>query len=301
MERDIFIIMVFCLVSEQLDILRSSFPVRRGGFAPALSDEEVITMEICGEYFKLSTDKDLFNYFKAHYQDWFPALKERTCFVRQAANLWQFKALIQQQIAQSAEQLFAAVQVIDTLPLPVCQRVRGRRDKCFKTLADYGYCSAKDFYYYGFKLGLRVSRIGMITSACLLPARPHDVNFTEELVNGFGKIVLGDKGFIDQFRQEMLADRYGTQLIVPKRSNMKEADENSLDKITSKICRKIRKVVETVNSHLTERLNITKIRVHDVWHFQNRLIRKILAHPVAVFLNLQLNRKPLDLDGLVLN
>jgi len=301
MERDIFIIMVFCLVSEQLDILRSSFPVRRGGFAPALSDEEVITMEICGEYFKLNTDKDLFNYFKAHYQDWFPALKERTLFVRQAANLWQFKALIQQHLAFSAEQLFAAVQVIDTMPLPVCQWVRGVRDKCFPTTADYGYCAAKDFYYYGFKLGLRVSRIGMITSACLLPARPHDVNFTEELVNGFGKTVLGDKGFLDQFRQKMLFDRYGTQLIVPKRSNMKEQDENPLAKTTSKMYRKIRKIVETVNSHLTERLNITKIRVHNLWHFQSRLIRKILAHTVAVFLNLQLNRKPLDLDGLVLN
>ena len=301
MERDIFIIMVFCLVSEQLQILRKSSPIRRGGFAPALSDEEVITMEICGEYFKLSTDKDLFNYFKAHYQDWFPALKERTCFVRQAANLWQFKALIQQQIAMSAEQLFADVQVIDTLPLPVCQWVRGVRDKCFPTKADYGYCAAKDFYYYGFKLGLRVSRLGMITSACLLPARPHDVNFTEELVNGFGKTVLGDKGFLDQFRQEMLADRYGTRLIIPKRKNMNEPDESPLAKTISKICRKIRKVVETVNSHLTERLNITKIRVHDLWHFQSRLIRKILAHTVAVFLNLQLNRKPLDLDGLVLN
>jgi len=172
MERDIFIITVFCLVSEQLDILRESYPMRRGGFAPALSDEEVITMEICGEYFKLSTDKDLFNYFKAHYGDWFPNLKERTLFVRQAANLWQFKALIQQPLANSREQLFADVQVIDTLPVPVCQWVRGRRDKCFPTLADYGYWAAKDFYYYGFKLGLRVSRTGMITSAVLLPARP---------------------------------------------------------------------------------------------------------------------------------
>jgi len=36
-----------------------------------------------------------------------------------------------------------------------------------------------------------------------------------------------------------------------------------------------------------------------LWHFQARLIRKILAHTVAVFLNLQLGRKPLDLDGLV--
>ena len=301
MERDTFIIMVFCLVSEQLDVLRKSYPMRRGGFAPALSDEEVITMEICGEYFKLSTDKDLFNYFKAHYQDWFPALTERTLFVRQAANLWQFKALIQQQIARFSEQSFAAVQVIDTLPLPVCQWVRGVRDKCFRAAADYGYCAAKELHYYGFKLGLRVSRLGMITSAVLLPARPHDVNFTEELVSGFGKTVLGDKGFLDQFRQELLLDRYGTRLIVPKRSNMKEPEENPLDKITSKSCQKIRKVVETVNSHLTERLNIAKIRVHDMWHFQSRLIRKILTHTVAVFLNLQLNRKPLDLDGLVLN
>lgn len=67
MERDTFIIMVYCVVVEQMNILRSSYSIRRGGFAPALSDEEVITIEICGEFFKHSTDKDLFNYFKAHY------------------------------------------------------------------------------------------------------------------------------------------------------------------------------------------------------------------------------------------
>ena len=61
--------MVFCLVSEQMQILRKSYKIRHGGFAPALSDEEVMTIEICGEFFKHSTDKDIFNYFKAHYQD----------------------------------------------------------------------------------------------------------------------------------------------------------------------------------------------------------------------------------------
>ena len=300
MERDIFIIMVFCLVSEQLDMWRKSQRLRRGGFAPALSDEEVITMEICGEYFKLTTDKDLFGYFKAHYQAWFPNLSDRTSFVRQAANLWQFKALLQQQIVKAADQHSATLQVIDTLPLPVCAWVRGVRDKCFPSVADYGYCAAKDQYYYGFKLGLRCSRLGMITSAALFSARPHDVNFSEELAAG-GATVLGDKGFLDPFRQALLADRYGTQLIVPLRKNMKQPDENPIDKQTAKIYHRIRKVVETVGSHLTERLNLTKIRVHDLWHFQSRLIRKILTHTVAVFLNLQLNRKPLDLDGLVLN
>jgi hypothetical protein len=300
MERDTFIIMVYCLVVEQMNILRKSYPIRHGGFAPALSDEEVITIEICGEFFKHSTDKDLFNYFKAHYQDWFPNLKDRTLFVRQAANLWQVKALIQQQIVREADQLFANLQVIDTIPLPVCQWVRGIRDKCFTSQADYGYCAAKELHYYGFKLGLRVSRIGMITSAILLPARPHDVNFTEELVGGLGKSVLGDKGFLDPWREELLRNRYGTNLIIPKRKNMKE-QVRLIDQIKAKVCRRIRKVVETVGSHLTERLSINKIRVHDLWHFQSRLMRKLLTHTVAVYLNLQLHRKPLDLDGLVLN
>ncbi|CAK8724474.1 Transposase DDE domain-containing protein [Candidatus Electronema aureum] len=66
-----------------------------------------------------------------------------------------------------------------------------------------------------------------------------------------------------------------------------------------KFHRRIRKRIETVGSHLTRRFKIDQIRVHDLWHFQYRLIRKILAHTVCVFLNLVYNRPPLDLDGLI--
>jgi len=63
--------------------------------------------------------------------------------------------------------------------------------------------------------------------------------------------------------------------------------------------RRLRKHVETVGAHLTERFGVARIRVHDLWHYQHRLIRKALAHTVAVFLNLQLGRPPLNLGGLV--
>jgi hypothetical protein len=66
-----------------------------------------------------------------------------------------------------------------------------------------------------------------------------------------------------------------------------------------KACRYLRKRIETVGSQLTGRFAIDRIRVRDVWHFQHRLIRKILAHTVGVFLNLQSGRRPLDLDGLL--
>lgn len=295
MDRDDFIITVYCLVCEHYQAIKAAYPLRRGGFAPMLTDEEVITMEICGEYFKCATDKDLYGYFRAHYRHFFPQLRDRTLFVRQATNLWQVKAAIQQRLTVVSGQAADPVQVIDTLPLPVCGYTRSGRDRCFKPEADYGYCAAKDLPYYGFKLGLRITRCGMIIQFPLLPARPHDIQLLDELVEGFVGWVPADKGFIDAIRQALLAERHGVFIITPPRRRMRTGHRPRL----LKACGRLRKYVETVGSQLTEHFAIARIRVHDLWHFQQRLIRKVLAHTVGVFLNLRLQRDPLDLDGLI--
>lgn len=295
MDRDEFIITVYCLVCEHYQVIKNTYALRRGGFAPALSDEEVITLELCGEYFKLPADKDLFAYFRAHYAHFFPHLTDRTLFVRQAANLWQVKAAIQQRLTQVSGQATDPVQIIDTLPLPVCGYTRSGRDRCFPTVADYGHCAAKQLDYYGFKLGLRIARCGMSLSFPLLPARPHDIRLLDDLVEGFAGLVLADKGFIDAYRHALLAERYGVVVVTPPRKGMTTPHPPTL----LHLCARLRKGVETVGAHLTERFAVARMRVHDLWHFQHRLIRKVLAHTVGVFLNLHLGRPPLDLDGLV--
>jgi hypothetical protein len=277
------------LVCEQYGVIRQQCRLRRGGFEPALTDEEVITIEICGEYFKLECDKDIFAYFHTHYLHFFQKLADRSLFARQAANLWQIKTAIQQRLTRISGQL------IDTFPLPVCVLTRARRDRCFPTEADFGYCAAKEMHYYGFKLGLRISRLGMITYYQLLPARPHDIQSIDTLLEGFEGIAPADKGFIDAYRHSLLLKRHGILAVTPPRKNMKTTLPNPL----LQFCRRIRKRIETVGYHLTRRFKIDQIRVHDLWHFQHRLIRKILAHTVCVFLNLVYNRPPLDLDGLV--
>jgi hypothetical protein len=283
------------LVCEYYQQISTTTPIRRGGVAPALSDEEVITMELCGEYFKLTTDKDLFAYFRSHYAHFFPQLTDRTLFVRQAANLWHVKVLIHQRLTQVSGQSADPVQIIDTLPLPVCGYTRSGRDRCFKPLADYGHCAAKQLDYYGFKLGLRIARSRMIIPYPLLPARPHDLRLLEDLVEGFTGWVPADKGFIDAYRQALLAERHGILIVTPPRKGMTPLHSSRL----LPLCARLRKGIETVGSHLTERFAVARIRVHDLWHFQHRLIRKVLAHTIGVFLNLQLGRPSLDLDGLI--
>jgi hypothetical protein len=170
MDRDTFIITVYCLVEDEFKKLRAVSRVRHAGVTPELSDAEVITMEICGEYFKLHTDKDLFDYFAHHYCHFFPTRSERSLFVRQAANLWQFKAALQRRLTFLSGPAHDPVQPLDTLPPPVCPSTRAPRERCFAGPADYGYCDAKDLHDYGFKLGLRIARCGMLTHCPLLAA-----------------------------------------------------------------------------------------------------------------------------------
>src|SRR5215510_4131759 len=148
MDRDTFIITVYCLVEEHDRHLTAACPIRHGGFVPPLSDVEVITMVLCGEFFQLSRDTALFASCRAHSRSCFPALTDRTLFVRHAANLWQRQAALQRRLVQGSRHATDPVQGIDTLPLPVCTYTRGgRRDHCFPGQADSGYCAAKQLHY----------------------------------------------------------------------------------------------------------------------------------------------------------
>jgi len=59
-----------------------------------LPDEEVVTIEIYGEYLKGGTDKDIVAYFHAHYQAFSLHLRDRSRFARQEVSLCQVKELI---------------------------------------------------------------------------------------------------------------------------------------------------------------------------------------------------------------
>ncbi|HSK74133.1 MAG TPA: transposase [Pyrinomonadaceae bacterium] len=237
------------MVADIMKIIEKSYKFRSRGFPPRLTDAEVITMEICGEFFKLHEDTEIFKYFKQHY--------------------------------------------LDTLPLPVATYTRGGfRDKRFALQAEFGHCASKKLNYYGFKLGLRITRSGMITHFPLLSARTHDTNHLGALIEGFSGTVPADKGFLDAYQTELWQLVQNTQVVEPPRRNMNAAPEQV------KLVRKTkyrRKPVETVGSQLTERFQITKIKVKDLRHYQNRIFRKILSHKVGVFINMQNGNKALHL------
>ena len=87
MPKEKFIITIYGLIDDAVKKLNLP-SLRKYGFAPSLSDSEVITMEIVGELIGYSQDKAIWGYFKHHWLSLFPLLGHRSTFVRQSAGLW---------------------------------------------------------------------------------------------------------------------------------------------------------------------------------------------------------------------
>ncbi|MGX9726668.1 MAG: hypothetical protein ACTFAK_04915 [Candidatus Electronema sp. VV] len=77
----------------------------------------------------------------------------------------------------------------------------------------------------------------MITHYALLPARPHDIQSIDILLEEFEGAAPADKGFIDEHRQSLLLERHGILVVTPPRKNMKTTllnlSSNSADALGS--------------------------------------------------------------------
>lgn len=289
-----FIIQVYCCIDEGLKDQFTGKPLRSRGFNPKLSDSEVLTMEIVGEFLGMDQDKHIWRYFLRHWKSWFPQLASRTTFARQAANLWKVKQYLQERFARRIGVIGDAVHIIDGFPIPVCLFSRARRKSCFKGIAGYGRCLTKRSIYFGFKGHLLINLTGGISSFVLTPANVEEHRVAEEVTCLIKGVVIGDKGFIGKELKEVLLKR-GVDLETPLKKNMK--DERPPEFLS--LIKKLRRRIETVISQLTGRFHIEKVWAHDLWHAVSRISRKLLAHTVAVFLNKRLNRPLTLLEGLV--
>jgi Transposase DDE domain len=288
-----FIIAVFCCVDDWLKAVTTDRPIRSKGFAPALSDSEVMTMEIVAEYQGIDADSAIWQYFRRHWQTWFPGLGSRSAFVRQAANLWQYKAMLQHHIAAQLGAYEDNVHLVDGIPIPLCQFARAPQCRSFRGEANYGYCAAKQQTYYGFHGHLLMTTTGVITGFSLTAANASEREALWEMVQMIHGLLIGDKGYLSASLQQALR-RTGIDLETALRSNMQDTRPPAW----VALLKRLRRLIETVIGQLVERFSIEKVRARDLWHLTSRVNRKLLAHTVCRWLNRD-SRDPLQFEQLV--
>ena len=286
MDLSTFIISVFCLIDDRLK--KEERRLRRCGPAPMLSDSEVLTIEVVGEFLGIDTDKGIYRYFRRHYGEWFPALKEvhRTTFARQAANLWAVKEMLWKHLL--ARVCFdPEVSLIDSFPVPTCRFARAYRCRILAEESAFGYDEMTKQTFYGLRAHLRVCWPGVIVEMDLAPANVHDLRLAEELLQEAQEgWVLGDRNYWSPELEERLGEE-GLSLLAPYKSKKREGK-----RWPSWLVQKRRRI-ETVISQITERYRAKRVWARDRWHLTSRWLRKVLSHTMAVYFCQQTGLSPL--------
>jgi Transposase DDE domain len=286
-----FIVAVFCLIDNRVEDRR----LRARGPLPKLSDAEVLTIEVVGEFLGMDTDEAIFRYFREHYGEWFPALRKvhRTTFARQSANLWKAKERIWQELLSWTPH-DPAFALCDSMPLPACLFARAYRCRRFKGEAAFGKDTLLKQTFYGFRVHVRVCWPGVITRFSVAPANAHELRVLPELVESTSGLILGDRNYHSPRTKEELARGMGVELLAPYSS--KQLDPNPK---RSALLSRLRYRIDTVFSQLVGRYCVKRVWARDMWHLASRLLRKVLSHTVAFLLNHRSGNQPLRLSKLL--
>ena len=112
--------------------------------------------------------------------------------------------------------------IVDSMPVPVCRRVRAWRNKKVRGREFCGYCSAKKERFYGFRLHLVCTPTGVPVSFSLLPASYHDLTPIHELTCELpsGANVYGDKAYNSAHDESTIEADTLVKLVPIRRVNM---------------------------------------------------------------------------------
>lgn len=289
MDLATFIIATYCLIDEALTTVLAERRLRQRGPDPTLADSEVLTIEVVGEFLGLDQDTALYDHFRRHHAELFPALPtiHRTTFVRQAANLWRIKERIWQLVLADVPH-DPLVSLVDSFPVPVCRFARAYRCRLFRGDAAFGRDELNRQTYYGFRCHVRCCRPGVIAAFSLAPADASDVAVLPDIVEGTHGFAVGDRNYWSPDLIDALGQR-GLALLAPFKSAKHDPDPRR-----SRYLSRIRYRIATTFSQLGARYQIKQVWARDLWHLSSRVLRKVLSHTLVTLISATLGHPPLQ-------
>lgn len=219
-------------------------------------------MYLFGHLQGLTTQRRIYNYFAAHWPEWFPTLPTYQAFNRRLYQLTAaFELLIEDNLcaASKRENLTAADRLIDSLPVMLATGTRANRARVARQLADVGFCATKQIHYCGLKLHVlaarRPSKMPLPERLFLSPASQHDLAALREFnpqVSGCG--LFGDKAYADTDTKATLQKR-GIYLVTPYKRKRNE-EETAVPILFNRFVSSMRQPIESLFGWLIQRTDL---------------------------------------------
>jgi len=202
----------------------------KAGAKPVFSDSELLTLMLAHDYLPYPGETQYLAYIRANYGRLFPKLANQRQYNRRARGLRKMvEALRVWWLTHLAVTRPMAV-LVDTKSVPGVNVTRHKRHSAFSCSAAYGYCTARKLYYFGYKLVMLCTPDGLPMLYDLVPANTDErVAAEAALFQSENVLLIGDKGFIGQTWQAVIADETGNTWFNPKRANQHDQNDPPLE------------------------------------------------------------------------
>ena len=238
---------------------------------PVFTDQEILTIYLfVGSEQRYTRLKEIHKFAKEYLLDWFPGLTSYQTFVYRLNRMVGAITELLKQLTSSykPDGCDEDALIVDSMPIMTCTG-RNRTGKVAPEIADKGYCSTKNQYYYGMKLhlvGMRVKgHIPFPHQLVLSPASENDLTvFKRECVPSIaGKTIFADKIYRDNDFWSEEGSRKSNELLTPIKaikgvSDVEKQRNKAADDLYSAAVSSVREPVEAFFSWLNEKTNIQR-------------------------------------------
>jgi len=260
----------------------------RPGRPARLSASEVRTLALLAQWPRWRSERDFWRFARAHLRPLFPALCTQAPFNRRVRALEPEMRALQAHLAAGVWGGDGEVyRVLDTSLVPALRRVRACRHGLFAGQAAFGWSASHTDGVYGFKLGLAVSRRGVVTRFGLAPATCPERPVADALIaaDRFATY-LADKGIAAADWEAHWRAAYGALVVAaPVRNHRRAWSEDAYRWAAGK-----RQVVEQVIAQLKDLFALERHRAKTLGGLLARVAAKIAAFTAGEWLNAQHGR-----------
>lgn len=336
MDLATFITTLYVVVDDWYKVNMADQMARRTGPAPKLSDSEVLTIALAGQWrvgVPWQSERGVVRYMQAHGQGWFPNMLERSQFNARVRGLWAVMVRLQQDSAVwlYVDELF---EVVDCTELPHCSLSQAASQDRHWLSGHVGRGGNNGGWYYGEQLLLSVTAAGVITGWLVGQSQIDDRWMLEAFLStrqshmrmmgpdpaeskkykltqvatpeSFGPAIttgvalggpyLADEGFNGDRWRGHWQEEYAANVLTVPPKNAR----NAWDKSDQKWLSKHRQLVETVLARLVTVFNLKRLKAHSDWGKITRLAAITAAYNLGMLFNRRLGRPSGALETLIL-
>jgi hypothetical protein len=259
-------------------------PKRSGpGRRPRISDAELIALAIAQVLLDCPSERRFLRLARRRLGHLFPYIPKQPGYNKRLRALSGDICRLIICLARVSPAFAARLRLLDSTPVPCGASRETVRRSALAGQAAYGYCAAHSRYFWGFRLYLLCTPVGMPVAFCLAPANEPQREVAAALLERArdgqlllgGELILADKGYAGQEFEGLVAS-LGALLLRPDRKG--EAPRyGSLGAI--------RQWIESTHDTLKGQLSLERHGAHTLAGVWVRVCQRLLALAAGIWHN----------------